>query len=148
MYKIPKNTKTRLEKKHSLTEEYGEMPERLNGQAWKVCVPEMVPRVRPKFSGRSAHAEQIPLNQTIYYTYILLSTKDNRLYIGSTKNLKRRILEHGRDKVKSTANRRPMKLICYEAYIYKKDPQARERFLKSSDGRKDIKKRLSRYFAQ
>ena len=35
-----------------------------------------------------------------------------------------------------------MKLICYEAYLHKKEATYREKFLKSSDGRKDLRKRL------
>ena len=78
----------------------------------------------------------------MYYTYILLSLKDKKFYIGSTADLKRRISEHKKGKVKSTKNRLPIKLICYEAYLTKTEAQRRERFLKSSDGKKDIRKRI------
>jgi hypothetical protein len=33
-------------------------------------------------------------------------------------------------------------LLCYEAYNTKEEVTRREEFLKSSDGRKDIKKRI------
>ena len=78
----------------------------------------------------------------MFYVYILLSIKDNKFYIGCTKNLKRRILEHKRKKVKSTKDRLPLKLVCYEAYLSKTEALRREKFLKSSDGKKDLKKRL------
>ena len=78
----------------------------------------------------------------MYYTYILQSLKDKRLYIGYSHDLKRRIEEHHRGNVKSTSTRRPLKLICYEAYLTKEEAMSREEFLKGSDGRKDIKKRL------
>ena len=68
------------------------------------------------------------------------------LYIGSTENLKRRLKEHNARKVTSTKTRTPLILICYEAYGYKEDALKRENFLKGSDGRKDIKKRMGRYF--
>ena len=51
----------------------------------------------------------------MYYTYILLSIKDNKLYTGSTDDLKRRFEEHNNGKVPSTASRLPFKLIYYEA---------------------------------
>ena len=79
----------------------------------------------------------------MFYVYILMSRKDGKFYIGSTADLKRRMQEHKRGKVLSTKYRKPLKLICYEAYLTKKEAEKRERFLKTSDGRKDLKKRLS-----
>jgi putative endonuclease len=78
----------------------------------------------------------------MYYVYILLSKKDNNFYIGFTSDLKRRISEHNQGKVISTKHRLPIKLSCYEAYASKEQAQRREEFLKSSDGRKDIRRRL------
>ncbi|MDH4330489.1 MAG: GIY-YIG nuclease family protein [Candidatus Moranbacteria bacterium] len=78
----------------------------------------------------------------MFYVYILLSEKDGNFYIGMTGDLKRRIGEHKAGKVKSTKHRKPIELICYEAYTEKKDAQRREKFLKSSDGKKDIRIRL------
>ena len=78
----------------------------------------------------------------MFYVYILLSQKDNRFYVGMTGDLKRRMAEHQHGKVESTRQRRPLQLICYEAYIYKEEAERRERFLKTSDGKKDLKKRL------
>jgi len=48
-----------------------------------------------------------------YYVYVLLSDKDNKFYTGFTNNLKRRFEEHQKGRVKSTKNRRPLKLIYY-----------------------------------
>ncbi len=78
----------------------------------------------------------------MFYVYILLSNKDGRFYVGMTADLKRRIHEHKIGKVKSTKHRQPMKLICYEAYLTKNEAEKRELFLKSSDGKKDLRKRL------
>jgi len=78
----------------------------------------------------------------MYYTYILISEKDNKFYIGCTIDLKQRIKEHQQGKVISTRNRRPLSLVCYEAYQFKKEALRREKFLKSSDGKKDLRKRL------
>jgi len=78
----------------------------------------------------------------MYYVYILLSLKDKKFYVGYTSALKRRLIEHKNGKVKSTKNRRPLKLLCFEAYLFKKEAMNREKFLKSSDGRKDLRKRL------
>ena len=78
----------------------------------------------------------------MFYVYILLSNKDGMFYVGMTADLKRRIQEHENGKVKSTKHRQPMKLICYEAYLTKNEAEKREIFLKSSDGKKDLRKRL------
>jgi len=80
----------------------------------------------------------------MFYTYCLKSQKDNKLYLGSTEDLKRRLYEHSCGKVKSTANRRPFTLLFYEAYNDKITAQRREKYLKSSDGHKDIAKRFQK----
>ena len=67
----------------------------------------------------------------MYYVYILLSCKDSNIYTGYSSDLKRRFNQHQLGLVKSTKNRRPLKLIYYEAYISKKDAQIREKYLKS-----------------
>lgn len=77
-----------------------------------------------------------------YYTYILLSKYDNKLYIGYTSNLKQRLQQHHTGCVTSTRNRRPLDLIHYEYFINKTDAKARETFLKSGYGHEQIKKFL------
>ncbi|HQL01580.1 MAG TPA: GIY-YIG nuclease family protein [Smithellaceae bacterium] len=78
----------------------------------------------------------------MHYVYILQSELDKELYVGMTGDLKRRYLEHQRGNVEATKRRLPMKLLCYEAYLTKAEAMRREKFLKSSDGRKDIRKRI------
>ncbi|MAF20089.1 MAG: excinuclease ABC subunit C [Parcubacteria group bacterium] len=71
----------------------------------------------------------------MYYVYFLL-LNNNTIYKGFSDNLKRRYKEHENGKVKSTRNRRPLKLIGYEAYIEKSDAKRREKFLKTNEGKK------------
>ena len=66
-----------------------------------------------------------------YYVYTLLSLKDKKFYNGFSTDLRNRLSQHARGEVRSTKNRRPLKLIHYEYYINKKDAKAREVFLKS-----------------
>lgn len=82
----------------------------------------------------------------MFYVYILHSEQDNKLYTGYTNNIKRRMTEHNEGKVESTKNRRPLKLIYYEAYLVKADAKSRETFLKSGSGKRYIKKQLQTYF--
>ena len=83
----------------------------------------------------------------MYYVYILQSLKKpNWLYKGSTADLKRRFIEHNSGKTFSTAPYSPFKLIYYEAYLLKTDAEAREKYLKTSMGKRIIKKQLCTYF--
>ncbi len=82
----------------------------------------------------------------MFYVYVLRSLKDKGLYIGYSENLRQRIKEHNRGKNSSTRNRRPLRLIYYEAYLEKGDALGREKFLKSGSGRKFLNKQLKIYF--
>lgn len=77
------------------------------------------------------------------WVYILKSLKDNKLYIGSTNNLKKRLLEHNNGNVFSTKYRKPFILIYYEAYKAEKDARKREKNLKlRSKALAQLKKRI------
>lgn len=77
----------------------------------------------------------------MYYLYLLF-LNNNTIYTGTTDNLKRRIKEHNTGKVKSTKYKQPLKLIHYEAYLFKTDAQRRERFLKTTEGKRLLKQQL------
>ncbi len=79
-----------------------------------------------------------------YYAYVLFSIKDKGLYIGFTNSVKNRLSQHARGEVASTKNRRPLKLIHYEYFINEDDARAREVFLKSGFGRKQLRQALKR----
>ena len=81
----------------------------------------------------------------MFYTYVLQSAKDINFYVGFTKNLKLRFYDHNEGKVESTKNRRPLKLIYYEACLDKNDARKREKYLKSYHGRMFIRRRLKSY---
>ncbi|MDD3296363.1 MAG: GIY-YIG nuclease family protein [Candidatus Omnitrophica bacterium] len=66
----------------------------------------------------------------MYYVYVLQSVNNEYIYVGSTRDLKRRIQEHNHGKSHSTKKYVPLKLIYYEAYIDKKDASSREQKLK------------------
>ncbi len=75
----------------------------------------------------------------MYYTYILLSLKDHKFYIGYSSDLKQRIKDHFSGKNKSTHSRRPFKLIYYEAHLSKKDAMRRERYFKTDKGKSSLR---------
>jgi putative endonuclease len=81
----------------------------------------------------------------MHYVYVLLSEKDGKRYTGYTKNLKLRFELHEKGEVKSTKNRRPLKLIYYEACLNQHDATHREKYLKTFYGSMFIKTRLKSY---
>lgn len=82
----------------------------------------------------------------MFYTYILLSLKDNKWYTGYSNDLKRRFEEHNKGLVYATTKRRPFKLIYYEACLDEDDAKAREEYLKSGMGKRYVRNRLKYYF--
>ena len=82
----------------------------------------------------------------MYFVYILESLKNDSLYIGYTDNLKRRFLEHNRRENISTKNGAPWKPIHYEAYVSQEDAERRERYLKTNQGSRLLKRMLREYF--
>lgn len=88
--------------------------------------------------------ETSDVSQKRYYVYLLFSLKDKGFYIGFTADLKQRLVKHAKGEVTATKFRRPLKLIHYEYFINKEDAMAREEFLKSGFGRKQLKEVLKR----
>ena len=74
-----------------------------------------------------------------YFVYILFSLKDKKLYTGFSMNLQQRIIYHNKGLNPSTAKRRPLKIIFYEAYLNKLDALRREQYLKTTDGKRGLK---------
>jgi len=80
----------------------------------------------------------------MFYVYILKSTKDDRFYVGSTNDLRRRLAEHNDKKSRATKGRGPFALRYYEAFSVERDARTREYNLKK-DGKAlgQLKKRIS-----
>ena len=56
-----------------------------------------------------------------------------------------RLKEHILGKVDCTKNRRPLKLVYYEMCLSQKDATHREKYLKTSWGKRYIKNRIKNY---
>lgn len=74
-----------------------------------------------------------------YCTYIIFSEHDRMLYVGYSSNLSNRLIKHNSGGVKSTANRRPLKLIFCEFYLFEEDARKREMYFKTTAGKKALK---------
>lgn len=80
--------------------------------------------------------------RVMYYTYILVSEKDGQHYIGWSSDLRKRISIHNEGMVSSTKERRPLKLVYYEACLDKEKAISREKYFKTGFGRKFLKTRI------
>lgn len=81
----------------------------------------------------------------MFYTYVLLSLKDNKFYIGYTNNLKNRIRLHQFGKVLATKPRLPVKLIYAEFHLNKYDALRREKYFKTNKGKNALYKMCREY---
>ncbi len=81
----------------------------------------------------------------MFYTYILKSKKDGKMYTGFTNNLRKRFKQHNDGKSTYTKGRGPYELVYYEACLDEKDARSREVYLKSGRGKRFIKSRLNRF---
>ena len=71
--------------------------------------------------------------------YILQSLIDERTYVGSTDNLRRRLDQHNSRQVKSTKHRASFKVIFIEKFSTISEARKRERWWKSGAGRIKLK---------
>ena len=69
-----------------------------------------------------------------YYTYILKSQKDGKLYTGYTMDLRKRLNQHNKGLSTYTKGRGPFDLIYYEACLLEDKARSRETFLKNWNG--------------
>ncbi|MEK7532854.1 MAG: GIY-YIG nuclease family protein [Patescibacteria group bacterium] len=77
-----------------------------------------------------------------FYTYVLKSKKDDKLYIGSTSDIITKLKSHNSGEVQSTKSRRPFELIYFEVCTSKKKAEERELYFKTGFGRGYLKNRL------
>ena len=81
--------------------------------------------------------------------YVLQSTSvKDELYIGFSTDLRNRLKEHNQKQNFSTKRHAPWKLIYYEACLNEIDAKRREKYFKSSQGRRLLRRRLKEYLYQ
>ena len=78
----------------------------------------------------------------MWFVYILNSKTFDRFYIGLTSNLENRLNSHNSKKVKSTKPFVPWKMIYFEEFETRTDARKREKYFKSSAGRRWRKQNL------
>ena len=77
-----------------------------------------------------------------YYFYILRSKKNNKLYLGYTKDLKKRLKQHNSGKELATKPNIPYELIYFSGFTNKADAKKCEEYFKTNSGWRRLKKML------
>ncbi len=78
----------------------------------------------------------------MFYTYVLRSKKDNKLYVGFTQDLRSRLEKHNKGQIDSTKTRVPFEIVYYEACTNEEKAIKREKYFKTGFGRKFLKNRI------
>ncbi|UCH45344.1 MAG: GIY-YIG nuclease family protein [Nitrospiraceae bacterium] len=75
------------------------------------------------------------------FVYVL-KCADDKLYVGSTRNLTTRLEAHKKGRVKTTKGRRPVTLIYSENFSNYSEARKRELYFKSGTGRDWLRSKL------
>ncbi|MFA4996365.1 MAG: GIY-YIG nuclease family protein [Patescibacteria group bacterium] len=81
----------------------------------------------------------------MFYVYVLSSTNYKKSYVGCTDNPDRRIKEHNSGKMAFTKRFKPWELIYHEKFETLGEARKRESYLKTSAGRRFLKKILNSF---
>ena len=79
----------------------------------------------------------------MYYVYVLRNLDKNQIYVGSTRDLRKRIEQHNNGNEISTKRYMPWGLIYYEAFNKENLARIREKKLKyNGNAMKELKRRI------
>lgn len=78
----------------------------------------------------------------MYFVYVLKSLRDNKTYVGCTKDLDKRLKEHNAGEVFSTKSRKPFVVWYKEEFQNKYEAFKREKHFKTAWGRRKLRKIL------
>ena len=80
----------------------------------------------------------------MFFVYIILrSDSSGRFYTGYTENVTQRLGQHNEGLTKSTKNRGPWKLVRCEEFSTRAEAMRGEKFLKSGQGRNELRRILA-----
>ena len=83
-----------------------------------------------------------------FCVYVLHSVADDFLYAGFSTNLKQRLTDHFNGNVPATAPRRPLHLVHVEYYLSRSDAVRREKYFKTTKGKRALRIMLRDSLAQ
>ncbi|MCO6478362.1 MAG: GIY-YIG nuclease family protein [Phaeodactylibacter sp.] len=76
------------------------------------------------------------------YVYVIRSLETGRHYVGIAQDVGRRLKEHNAGRSRSTRPYAPWELVHVEGFNSHEEARAREKYLKSSAGRRYLKQLL------
>jgi predicted GIY-YIG superfamily endonuclease len=82
------------------------------------------------------------MNESYWFVYFLKSLIRDFIYVGSTDDLGRRLLEHNCGKVQSTKAFRPLKIEAYVAVSSEIKARELEKYFKTGSGKAILRKRI------
>ena len=80
----------------------------------------------------------------VMWTVYAITNGQEKVYVGMTSNLPRRIRQHNRGASIWTKDKGPWKLVYKKDFINSKIARSHEKYLKGGAGRKMIKKDIAR----
>lgn len=80
--------------------------------------------------------------KNMHYVYVLKSKKDNKLYVGCTQDLTKRLQYHNLGKVRSTKFRVPFEILYSETYDDKYQAFNMEKYYKTAKGKRELKLKI------
>jgi putative endonuclease len=80
--------------------------------------------------------------QRFWYVYVLRSQVDGNFYVGTTKNLQRRLSQHRWGQNVSTAKRVPFDLVYFGGHLWREDALRRERYFKTTKGKVTLRQMI------
>ncbi|OGI43062.1 MAG: hypothetical protein A2593_05380 [Candidatus Moranbacteria bacterium RIFOXYD1_FULL_44_9] len=87
-------------------------------------------------------------SRKFHWVYVLLSLRDRKRYIGYTIDLRNRFEKHRSGKVISTRHRRPLIPIYIEGCLNLEDARRREKYFKTTGGRRFLATRLKIFYKE
>ena len=81
-----------------------------------------------------------PVIPNMYYVYILLNETKTRTDTGVTDDVDKRLTDHNAGRVKSSSPYRPYKIVHLESFKTMSEARQKEKFYKSTIGRRKLKK--------
>jgi putative endonuclease len=79
----------------------------------------------------------------MFYAYVLKSINHDYFYKGHCSNLEKRLKEHNAGMTASIRPYLPFRIIYFETFLTEKEAISREKFFKTSAGRRFLKSKLA-----
>jgi len=76
----------------------------------------------------------------MYFVYAIVSEVDQRIYVGFTTDVEKRLKEHNSGKTTSTKGYKPWNILVVEEVTSREEARKREKYLKSGIGKEYLKR--------